>query len=219
MPRYDEVDNSKISKIALMLIGNPGGGGGGEGGTTDHRQLTHRSSANAHPISSITGLQAALDNIPDVEDVVEKPIDTTVTKDSENLITSGAVYTAVASGLDHRSLTHRSDADQHPMSAITGLVNALLSKYTMPDGGIPRSDLDAYVQHSLDRADSALQSHQSLSAYRIASAQDVIDNSKQPKNIVDAGGYFTTDTVEGALAEIGAELAGINTLIGSGVVE
>lgn len=40
----------------------------------------------------------------------------------------------------------------------------------------------------------------------------------QTKTITDTGGYFTTDTVEGALAEIGAELAGINTLIGSGVI-
>lgn len=38
-------------------------------------------------------------------------------------------------------------------------------------------------------------------------------------NVADSDGYFTTDTVEGALAEIGAELAGINTLIGSGVIE
>lgn len=40
----------------------------------------------------------------------------------------------------------------------------------------------------------------------------------QPKAITDAAGYFTTDTVEGALQEIGAELAGINTLLGSGVI-
>ena len=40
----------------------------------------------------------------------------------------------------------------------------------------------------------------------------------QTKSITDAGGYYTTDTVEGALQEIGAELAGINTLIGSGVI-
>ena len=39
----------------------------------------------------------------------------------------------------------------------------------------------------------------------------------QTKSITDTGGYFTTDTVEGALQEIGAELAGINTLLGSGI--
>ena len=40
----------------------------------------------------------------------------------------------------------------------------------------------------------------------------------QTKAITDTGGYYTTDTVEGALQEIGAELAGVNTLIGSGVI-
>ena len=39
----------------------------------------------------------------------------------------------------------------------------------------------------------------------------------QTSSITDNGGYFTTDTVEGALQEIGAELAGINTLLGSGI--
>ena len=40
----------------------------------------------------------------------------------------------------------------------------------------------------------------------------------QTQAITDTGGYYTTDTVEGALQEIGAELAGVNTLIGSGVI-
>ena len=39
----------------------------------------------------------------------------------------------------------------------------------------------------------------------------------QSKSITDSGGHFTTDTVEGALQEIGAELAGLNTLLGSGI--
>lgn len=36
--------------------------------------------------------------------------------------------------------------------------------------------------------------------------------------IADSGNYYTSTNVEGALAEIGAELSGINTLIGSGVI-
>ena len=40
----------------------------------------------------------------------------------------------------------------------------------------------------------------------------------QPKSIIDSGGYFTSGTVDGALQEIGAELAGINTLLGSGEI-
>lgn len=55
----------------------------------------------------------------------------------------------------------------------------------------------------------------------VATIQSYIDEKAtvfQSKSITDSGGYFTTDTVEGALQEIGAELAGINTLLGSGEI-
>lgn len=44
---------------------------------------------------------------------------------------------------DHNQLTNRGAANQHPMSAITGLQSALDAKgtYTKPSGGIPASDL------------------------------------------------------------------------------
>ena len=44
-----------------------------------------------------------------------------------------------------------------------------------------------------------------------------VGDTLQSKSITDTGGYYTTDTVDGALQEIGAELAGINTLLGSGI--
>ena len=47
---------------------------------------------------------------------------------------------------------------------------------------------------------------------------DFMTTTLQTSSITDSGGYFTTDTVEGALQEIGAELAGINTLLGSGEI-
>lgn len=37
--------------------------------------------------------------------------------------------------------------------------------YSKPQGGIPKSDLDSSVQDSLNKANSALQEHQSLSDY------------------------------------------------------
>ncbi len=40
-----------------------GGGGAGGGGVTVHNDLTGRSTADAHPITAITGLQAALDAV------------------------------------------------------------------------------------------------------------------------------------------------------------
>ena len=49
-------------------------------------------------------------------------------------------------------------------------------KYVKPTDGIPKTDLAAAVQASLDKADTALQTHQSLAAYRTAFDQDVIDS-------------------------------------------
>ena len=48
-------------------------------------------------------------------------------------------------------------------------------KYEKPAGGIPKTELAEAVQTSLARADTALQQHQSLSAYRKAADQDEID--------------------------------------------
>ena len=50
--------------------------------------------------------------------------------------------------------------------------------YSKPSSGIPKSDLASAVQTSLGKADTALQQHQSLAAYRTASAQDTIDAGK-----------------------------------------
>lgn len=54
----------------------------------------------------------------------------------------------------------------------------------------------------------------------ISAIQSYIDEKAaalQSKSITDSGGHFASNTVEGALQEIGAELAGLNTLLGSGI--
>ncbi len=76
--------------------------------------------------------------------------------------------------------------------------------YSKPAAGIPKSDLDSGVQASLGKADSALQSHQSLAAYRTASAQDVIDATKQDKLI--AGENITIDN--GVISASGSSTGG-----------
>ena len=55
--------------------------------------------------------------------------------------------------------------------------------YSKPTGGIPKTDLANDVQASLGKAETALQEHQSLAAYRTAVEQDIIDNGKQDKLI------------------------------------
>lgn len=42
------------------------------------------------------------------------------------------------------------------------LLTSIAEKYTKPEGGIPKSDLASAVQTSLDKADTALQSHQTV---------------------------------------------------------
>lgn len=74
--------------------------------------------------------------------------------------------------------------------------------YSKPAGGIPKADLAAAVQTSLGKADTALQEHQSLAAYRTAAAQDVIDSGKVDK--VDGKGLSTNDYTAAAKAKVDA---------------
>lgn len=111
---------------------------------------------------------------------------------------------------DHSLLTNRDASDQHPISAVTGLQDALAGKQNTIE------DLTG-IRSGAALGATALQSVPGT--YRTASEQDVIDGSKQSKAIADTGGFFTSDTVEDALQELGAELSGINTLLGSGVTE
>lgn len=80
------------------------------------------------------------------------------------------------------------------MSGYQDIAHNALSDYSpLPEGSMPASK--AWVEDYVDEKATAL----------------------QPKTITDSGSHFTSDTVEGALQEIGAELAGINTLLGSGI--
>ena len=82
---------------------------------------------------------------------------------------------------DTRNLTtaHKSNL----VAAINEVKGITDGKYVKPTDGIPKTDLAAAVQTSLGKADTALQEHQSLAAYRTAEAQNTIDNSKQDKLI------------------------------------
>ena len=101
------------------------------------------------------------------------------------------------------------DTEVESSNEFTELENALnkippleviYSKYTKPDGGIPKADLANDVQASLNKADTALQEHQSLAAYRTASEQDIIDSTKQNK--LTAGENITI-TENGTISSTG----------------
>ena len=128
---------------------------------------------------------------------------------------------------DHTQLSNRDAENQHPMSAIAGLVDALSGKqpnisdldtirsgagagataYQKPAGGIPKTDLASSVQESISKADSALQSVPNT--YRTASAQDTIDAGKQPL-IVDLA-TIRSGAALGATAVQPAAISGMAT--------
>lgn len=62
---------------------------------------------------------------------------------------------------------------------VAAIVGELGEVYVKPKTGIPKSDLSAGVQASLDKADKALQAIPS--SYRTAAEQDVIDNAQDEK--------------------------------------
>lgn len=74
--------------------------------------------------------------------------------------------------------------------------------YSKPAGGIPKADLANDVQTSLGKADTALQEHQSLAAYRTALEQNRIDNGKVNK--VTGKGLSTNDYTDAAKAKVDA---------------
>ena len=68
--------------------------------------------------------------------------------------------------------------------------------YSKPTGGIPKTDLANTVQASLGKADTALQEHQRLAAYRTAFAQDVIDSDLDDRiSVIEGAGYLTLATL------------------------
>ena len=85
------------------------------------------------------------------------------------------------------------------------------------DGSEPQTiNIPVIPYEVINKNTAARHSHDNKTVLDGITAEKVTEwDSKN--SITDSGGYFTSDTVEGALQEIGAELAGINTLLGSGI--
>lgn len=96
---------------------------------------------------------------------------------STNDFTDGYKQNVDANNLARHTHGNKSVLDMITQATLD-LIATITGKYVKPSGGIPKADLDSDVQESLGKADTALQEHQSLSAYRTASEQDVIDARK-----------------------------------------
>ena len=198
----------------------------GGGGTSDHSQLTNRDAANQHPITAITGLQTALDGKADVADIpslegcaTEAYVQNYHDNTKQDIITdlatirSGASKGATAvqpeagKGLFSGSYNDLTDKPAIPDAVTEGTVSGWgftknTGTYSKPTGGIPKSDLASGVQTSLSKADTALQEHQSLAAYRTAVEQNRIDSGKVNKVI--GKGLSTNDYTDAAKAKVDA---------------
>ena len=149
------------------------------------------------------------------------------TASEQDAIDSGKVDKVTGKGLSTNDYT---DADKSKVDALAPVTEQTVSgwgftkntgTYSKPTGGIPKTDLANDVQASLNKAETALQEHQSLAAYRTAEAQNLIDNTKQDKliageNITIAadgktisatGGGSDFETVESQLVDIPSKLS------------
>lgn len=79
---------------------------------------------------------------------------------------------------DYSDLTNKPKINGVTLEGNKTLAQIGAGTYSVPSGGIPKTDLASDVQTSLGKADTALQQHQSLSDYRTASAQDLIDQEQ-----------------------------------------
>lgn len=100
-------------------------------------------------------------------------------------ISSGITAQLVLSYSNHIANTslHLADGDRAKID----------NAYQLPIGGIPKTDMAAGVQESLGKADTALQNHQSLDAYRTSADQDTIDRGKQP--MIDNSHKLSADLI------------------------
>lgn len=133
-----------------------------------------------------SSVQTSLDK---AETALQSVPNTYRTASEQDTIDSGKVDKVTGKGLSTNDYT---DADKAKVDAIEPVTEQTVSgwgftkntgTYSKPTGGIPKADLANDVQASLGKAETALQEHQSLAAYRTSADQDVIDGAKQDKLI------------------------------------
>ncbi len=94
--------------------------------------------------------------------------------------------------LESKVTAHTGNADIHVTSEQK---TAWTAKYDKPSGGIPKTDLASAVQSSLDKADSALQQHQDISALTAHVANNNVHVTADQKNMWSAKYNKPTDGI------------------------
>ena len=223
------------------------------GGTSDHTLLTNRDAANQHPMSAITGLENALDDIDtelrDLSDSVDGLSDdlsdvefdiqtindkmpssaSSTNKLADKDFVNSTVGTNTAYYISNNGEPFNSLAELQAYSGTVTNNDYAFVKGTDSAGNVTytrykynSSTLSWAAEYVLNNSSFTASQWNTINSGITEQDKTVWDN-KQPKTIDDTGGYFETDTVEGALQQLGGELDGVDdaldgilTLIGGG---
>lgn len=210
----------------------------GGGGTSDHRQLTHRNDADQHSISAITGLQSALNGKLDASEIKLDP-NSRVYKIGTSSIAAefdgnGAIISSVyAKKTELDNYAKKNDLDDKQDKAlivnitesggtyVADKTNAeidaawLANKeiFAVINGDLRLQCVESAPLRAVFSADTKVSDIFNITV-KIANNIVTIDEAAfQPKTITDYEGYFTEKTVEGALAEIGGTLDGLEDIV------
>lgn len=117
-------------------------------------------------------LKAKLEGLNNYDDTTLSNAISTLRGDFDKLI-SGDTTTAIKTFNEVIAFLDGISDSEDLDSIIASIEQQIASKYSKPNNGIPKSDLANNIQLSLDKADTALQEHQSLANY--ATKQYVTD--------------------------------------------
>lgn len=150
LQRMGDLDALKTEdKSSLVAAVNEVKETGGGGGTSDHAKLKNRDATDQHPMSAITGLEAALDGKQDAGSYITEESDPTVPEWAKQ--PQKPAYTAQEVGAlpdtthiptalselsedaTHRVVTDAEKAEWNAKSNFTGSYNDLTDKPTIPD--------------------------------------------------------------------------------------
>lgn len=203
----------KSSVVAAVNEIWASGGTGTGGGTTDHSKLSNREAIDQHPMSAITGLEAALEGKQPAGAYLTQETDPTVpdwakaaTKPSYTASEVGAdpAGTAAAQVAAHNTGT---DAHSDIRLLIQGLTDRLNALADSDDTTLDQlSEIVAYIKSNRDLIDAVTTSKVSVS--------DIIDNlttDAADKPLSAAQGVALKTMLDAAL---GAYITDIDALVG-----
>lgn len=201
------VHTAVVEDVYQMTFGIPRGHDGqGGGGTGDHSRLSNRDLNDQHPMEAITGLVAALlakyvkpdGGIP-ASDLAEAVRASLAKAES-------ALQTAPVASVNGKTGAVRLTPADLGIGSVFTLKGSKPSAAALPTTGNAIGDVWYVTSESVGYI--WLNDGQTDRWEQLGLAVDL--SAYQTKSINDAGGYFQSDTVEGALQELGGALEGMD---------